>query len=857
MPCWPLLLALSATGFAEPGDVPPATPSSDAPEEPATPAETAGEEAAPAPEEEAEAPVAPDETTVPDAGEPEPPTDSEDGEAPAEGAPAETDDAAEGEVPNDAQPAEAPSAKPLLEQKLDPPAMAVLKGKVLERGSGRPVAGARISSGEHTAVVKPDGTFMLPVPPGRRAVLIQSDEHLERAQMEELWPGEALTVVYRVERWAWGREVVVYGDKLREEVSRTVLTAEELKLIPGSFGDPIRALQSLPSVARPTTVEGDLIVRGAEAANTATYVDMVPVPYLFHFFVGRSVVNPSMLDDVEFFPGGMPTRFGNVTQAIVNARTGEKPIGRGIHGTVTVDLLDFSASMEGRFSEKVTWEAAVRESWVGGLVGLGTRAVAAARGNGDSVPGWAAPNYFDYSTRVRFENNNDRFTLSLFGASDAFVIHEPRDLGEEIDPDELGLPYDPTKPLYSSFHRLHGRWDRTVGDWQQSTWFALGPETEGNLFEGIGQLADGPDVGEIRAWTFLVRRDDRVDLGPRVGALRYGAEGIARPVAVRDFDEALTEADVELTRDVVLSGGAWVEWQRQWGNTWVAPGMRMSVHQFNNRFAPSGEPRLSIRQPLDENWSLTGFAGRFSQVPEPDRYAEGIGNPELKLITAWQGSVGAEGRWSSGLEININLYGTWMENLVVKDQQVVLREDGDTLYTGLSSTFTPVRGRAYGLETLVRMRPNNGWFGWVAFALSRTQRIDDEGVFAGNYDQPFAVTLVGARELPKDWRISSRVRVTSGHPYTPLHGVYMPRWDEWTAIQGTRNSERLPFFRQVDFRVDHTWTATRARWTLYLDVFNVFNHQNFFLATYDPTFQELQPTVWIPIIPTLGLEVSY
>jgi hypothetical protein len=735
--------------------------------------------------------------------------------------------------------------------------MAVLKGKVLERGSGKPVAGARISSGEHTAIVKPDGTFLLPLPPGRRAVVIQSDEHIERANMEELWPGDALTVVYRVERWAWGREVVVYGDKLREEISRTVLTAEELRLVPGAFGDPIRALQSLPSVARPSTLEGDLVVRGAEGSNTATYIDMVPVPYLFHFFVGRSVVNPSMLDDVEFFAGGMPTRFGNVTQAVVNARTAERPIERGVHGTVSVDLLDFAASAEGRIKDRITWEAAVRESWVGGLIGASTRAVAAARGSGDTVPGWAAPNYFDYSTRLRVESGQDRFTLSLFGAADAFVLHPARDLLEEPDPVELRLPFDPNKPLYAGFHRLHGRWDRTVGDWQQTTWFALGPETEGNLFEGVGQFADGPDVGEVRAWTFMLRRDDRVELGPRVGALRYGAEGIARPVVVRDFDEALTEEDVEVTRDLVLSGAAWIEWQREWGKTWISPGMRMSAHQFNRRFAPSGEPRLSIRQPLDETWALTAFAGRFSQVPQPERYADSIGNPDLRLTTAWQGSVGAEGRWTSGVEVNLTLYGTWMENMVIKDQEVVLRADEDHLHTGLSSVFTPVRSRAYGLETLVRMRPNHGWFGWVALALSRTQRLEAGGVLPGNQDQPFALSLVGARELPKDWRISSRIRITSGHPFTPMNGVYLPSRDVWSALPGDKNSERLPLFRQLDFRVDRTWTATRARWTVYLDVFNVLNHRNFFVGTYDPTYQELETSIWLPVIPTLGLEVAY
>jgi hypothetical protein len=58
-------------------------------------------------------------------------------------------------------------------------------------------------------------------------------------------------------------------------------------------------------------------------------------------------------------------------------------------------------------------------------------------------------------------------------------------------------------------------------------------------------------------------------------------------------------------------------------------------------------------------------------------------------------------------------------------------------------------------------------------------------------------------------------------------------------------------------RIDRTWTAKRARWTLYADVFNALNNKNDFLVTYDPLYREFRSIIWIPIIPTIGLEVSY
>jgi hypothetical protein len=136
-----------------------------------------------------------------------------------------------------------------------------------------------------------------------------------------------------------------------EEIHRTVVTIEELRSIPGTFGDPVRALQTLPGVARPNIAEGSLVVRGAEGLNTAYLVDGMPVPYMFHTLVGRSVVTPGFIDQVDFFPGGMPSRYGEVTQAVVNVRTDTRPVGR-TRGHIGVDTLDGTASFEHRINDK-------------------------------------------------------------------------------------------------------------------------------------------------------------------------------------------------------------------------------------------------------------------------------------------------------------------------------------------------------------------------------------------------------------------------------------------------------------------------------------------------------------------------
>lgn len=768
-------------------------------------------------------------------------------------------------LPKDPLPAPAPVAPRA------PVNDARLVGRVLERGSGLPVTGTIAVAG--VVVPLDGGRFALDLPSGAHEVVFAGPDHVGIAVPETLVAGVALEVEYRVERFSWKEEIVVYGEEVREEVSRKVISAEELRSIPGSFGDPIRALQSLPGVARPATLEGDLVVRGAEALNTGAYVDEIPIPYLFHFFIGRSVINPALLDDVEFYAGGMPSRFGDVTQAVVNARTLDTDPEPGFHGRVGLDLLDFSVSGEGRIADHWTWQAGYRASWIPQLVGLGVRGYALVKGfGGEFRPGYAAIEYWDWMARGAYVNGRDRVVITGLGAHDALVFHPPRfdDDGDgKLDEPELpDLPYDPLRLMDSGFQRVQVRWDRTEGGREQTTWLAVGPDQESNLLQGIGQFADGVEFGELRGWSIVAKRQDRFPLGDE--AIRTGVDVDLEPVVVEDWGDVDEDGTVAQTRDLRLSTGVWGEVQHRFGATWVAPGLRGAVHTFDDELRFEPEPRLTIRHDLDQRWTATGFVGRFSQVPPADRYAEGIGNPALGVMTAWQTAVGAEGRWPSGVEVDLTVYATRTADLIVKDLKMevepFLQVDpsdpsgggySDTAYSQLVAVYRPVTGYAAGVEGLVRMRPNAGWFGWVAFTAGKAIRVDEDGTAPGDYDLPVSVTLVGARDLPWDLQASGRFRVTSGYPYTPLHGVYLPEYDHWHGLPGDPNSERFPTFRQLDLRLDRTWTARRARWTVYVDVFNVLNTKNAFLATYTPNYDELVPSIWIPILPTFGLEVSY
>ena len=260
-----------------------------------------------------------------------------------------------------------------------------------------------------------------------------------------------------------------------------------------------------------------------------------------------------------------------------------------------------------------------------------------------------------------------------------------------------------------------------------------------------------------------------------------------------------------------------------------------------------------MRRSFGEDWTLKAFVGRFTQMPPITRYAEGLGNPDIPLLTAWQFSVGAEGRLPGGWSLDTSVYETEMRNLVYQDSEVEILVNEDYAEDVVTPVYIDAWGRAVGLEILLRRKQGSQpLWGWMALTLGRSLRMDGERVFPGDNDAPIDFTLLVAADLPRRITASARLRLGSGHPFTPSRGVYNPATVWYESYTGSLNSDRYPFYRQLDIRVEKTWTGRRLDWSLYLDVYNATWAENPVAAFYSYDYSELTTFIHVPIIPTLG-----
>jgi hypothetical protein len=101
-------------------------------------------------------------------------------------------------------------------------------------------------------------------------------------------------------------KVIVTGGRVRE--SEATLQTEKLLDIPGSFGDPLQAIYSLPGVVQTEEAGGAPAVRGSGPDDNAFLIDFLPAGYVFHDF-GFSIFNDNIIRDFGVKSAGFGPRY--------------------------------------------------------------------------------------------------------------------------------------------------------------------------------------------------------------------------------------------------------------------------------------------------------------------------------------------------------------------------------------------------------------------------------------------------------------------------------------------------------------------------------------------------------------------
>lgn len=626
--------------------------------------------------------------------------------------------------------------------------------------------------------------------------------------------------------------------------TRVKLRGRELTMVPGTFGEPLRVVATLPGVARSPYGLGFFLVRGAAFQNTGFLVDGFQVPLLYHLGAGPAIISSRLVDQLDFYPGGYPVAFGRFNAGIISLRTAPPPTDR-FQVELEVDLLRASGLAivpigDGDGSVAV----AFRRSYYELLLPLVTDDVSLS--------------YTDYQLRFDYKlTSRMRMSLFFFGSRDELDIQQATGAGATVGSSASGLYYHFDQLILSLEHKpstpVTLRWAGTIGP----SGFQLNRESTGD--PSLGSDTNALRLGQRLEAIYAPSELSQTTLGVEESVFIYEVQGsipsfgelpgIPAPEFIGEsleFEDRLSE----------LAMAPYLEQVVRPFRFEITAGLRAEYFRYGDTHQWAWDPRGVVRYKLTDHAKLKAATGLFSQPPLPFQLAREAANPKLKPNRSWQSSVGTEITLPYALEIDSTLFYSHMWQLTRPTPEVRVDENGETYRPFYTDDG---KGRAYGFELLLRRRIEHGLFGWLSYTLSRSERFLEGGktvVFA--YDQTHVLNLALSYET-NGWTFGGRFTLATGRPVQDIldlngdDAVYDADEDDFDPDSRGRRI-RLPTFHQLDVRIDRAWVLGPVQGSVYLDIINVYNARNSEGYQYNFDFTERGKLPGIPFLPTIGVK---
>jgi TonB family protein len=620
-------------------------------------------------------------------------------------------------------------------------------------------------------------------------------------------------------------EVRVQGD--RRPVGTVSLGRAEVRLMPGAFGDPFRAIEALPGVTPIASGLPYFYIRGAPPGNVGYFIDGIRVPVLYHLGVGFSVVNPGLVDRVDLYPGGYPAKFGRYAGGIVSGET-RAPAGE-LRGEATLRMVDVGGLVEAPLLDgRASVLVGGRYSYTGLLLSL--------------IQPNVKLDYWDYQGRFTYDiTPRQRITVFAFGSYDSL-----RGRNEEKDPF--------TTLFSTEFHRLDLRYDASLDERTQlrqavMVGFDRTALTD-NIYARDLVFNARTQITHRASEALLVRAGVDATMDSYDTEFRSNdGEDRPRPQLDRLFPPR-QDIVVGAYADAVIDAGRGIE---------LVPGARVDLWGSRGNTAFSADFRLAARVPVTSKVRLNNAIGLVHQAPGFVLPVPGfaIGSLAGGLQKAFQTSAGVEADLPWKFTGSATAYFNGFFNM------------SDALGTAQTSNFGGGGGRgggdggnggggggfdvnarslgsSFGLELMLKRQLTEKLGGFLSYTLSRSTRTVDRKTFPARFDRTHVLNAAVSYEMGRGWRAGGRVVFYTG---TPIN------LDDPRLLSLVGRDRLKPFFR-LDVRIEKRWRIKRGWLSLVIEAQNATLSKEEFNVGCDEYGCK---STWIgPVtIPSIGLEGGF
>ena len=619
--------------------------------------------------------------------------------------------------------------------------------------------------------------------------------------------------------------------KNETNIGLQTLTIKQLEVMPkGVETDVLRSLQYLSGVRTTGDVSARYYVRGGTGDENLVMLNGIPIYNPFHALGLFSVIDPDMINSVEFYKGGFTAEYGGRLSSVLDITTKN---GNQMNYDMAAEAsyLTGKTLIEGPIPHG-SFILTARKSFSTGILKKFL--------NDQNVP----IDFYDASFKLNYSNpeflSNGRFLLFGFLSGDNINYDDPGREDFNWNNNLLGFEwlqvYD--VPLYSrlglSLSNFNGKINPNNSD--------IKPKE--NKVNDVNLSFDITNVFESK---------DELGVG-------FNFKALSTKLFLLNNQGVPTDLDEFGGNFCVYGNYKFLRFE----NFGADIGTRYNLTGVSKNGGGIAEPRISMTYrpvplfALKAAWGI--YMQEVSTISDENEvinlFEPWIITPEyLEPSTAIHYVIGTEVNLSALSTIEIEGYYKIVHNLPIVNLNKVFSFDPD-LIAG--------RGESYGWEFSYKyVTPAISIL--TSYTLSWAYRSIGDYLYYPRYDSRNAVNLSLAYDFGSGWQASAVWSFNTGLPFTPLAGYYDKYYPdgiggEWYSddyfksflILGDKNIERLPDYHRLDLSLSKSFQIGFLNLGIDVSVINVYNRKNIFYFK-----RETGEIVnMLPILPTATVKLK-
>ncbi|RPJ83023.1 MAG: hypothetical protein EHJ94_00535, partial [Deltaproteobacteria bacterium] len=218
-----------------------------------------------------------------------------------------------------------------------------------------------------SSVTDSNGDFQVTVKPGQYHVIITSSGYDKFEEEIDVDPEQENDFLFRViPQIINPYRVVIRQKKKKSEVSKQTISLQEAASLPGSNRDVLKSVTNLPGVNSVSVFNGygnGIVIRGSAQEDSLFTVNEHSIPGFYHFGGFESIIEPEMIDSIDYNAGGFSAEYGNAMGGVISMNI-RNPRTDRIGGYANLGFLSSSFMVEGPVSEKDSFYFSLKRGFI-------------------------------------------------------------------------------------------------------------------------------------------------------------------------------------------------------------------------------------------------------------------------------------------------------------------------------------------------------------------------------------------------------------------------------------------------------------------------------------------------------------